>query len=188
MVDRPSQQKVLSDWPPSWTPRPPYRSRDQRKNDRCLRLCGSTVYRRWEHRRNSAPGLQNAAATVRNLVDLTTGQVGSVLGNPPNGSETSTMPAFNSLANMLAACVNAPAECLSLFDLATPPRGSVPRDTLQAVVNIARYPWQNVESLFETVADRYSVPACSDVNARRLDTRHHVHRPGVRRAGEHGRG
>ena len=44
---------------------------------------------------------------------------------------------------------------------ATPARGSVPRDTLQAVVNIARYPWQNVESLFETVADRYSVPACS---------------------------
>ncbi|HWP01010.1 MAG TPA: hypothetical protein VNL74_10370 [Methylococcus sp.] len=95
------------------------------------------------------PGLQNAAATVRNLVDITTGQVGSVLGNPPNGSETSTMAEFNSLANILAACVNAHTACWSLFDLTKPPRGDAPHDTLQAVVNIAHYPWQNVESLFD---------------------------------------
>src|SRR5215510_11439504 len=97
-----------------------------------------------------APGLQNAAAIMRNLVDVTTGEVGSVLGNPPNGVETSTMPAFNSLANMLAACVRAttPTPCVSLFDLATPSGGHTPGDTLQAVVNIARYPWQNVKGLF----------------------------------------
>jgi hypothetical protein len=51
------------------------------------------------------PGLQNAAGTVQNLVDIRTGQVGSLLGTPPNGELTSTMRAFNSLANMLAACV-----------------------------------------------------------------------------------
>jgi hypothetical protein len=96
-----------------------------------------------------APGLQNAAATVQNLVDVTSGQVGSVLGNPPNGSETSTMAEFNSLANVLAACVNAPTACSSLFDLTRPPGSKPPHDTLQAVVNIAHYPWQNVESLFD---------------------------------------
>ncbi|MBF0552146.1 MAG: NHL repeat-containing protein [Deltaproteobacteria bacterium] len=101
------------------------------------------------HITGTAPGLQNASATVRNLVDLTTGQVGSVLGNPPNGLQTSTMSEFNTLADMLAACVNAPTVCPSFFALTTPPGGNAPRDTLQAVVNIAHYPWQNVKSLFD---------------------------------------
>ena len=96
-----------------------------------------------------APGLQNAAAMAQNLVDLTTGQAGSVLSSPPNGSETSTWPEFNSLANLLATCVNAPAACVSLFALATPPGGQPPRDTLQAVENIAHYPAQNVNQLFD---------------------------------------
>ncbi len=97
-----------------------------------------------------APGLQNAAATLRNLVNLSSGQVGSVLGNPPNGTTTSTMREFNSLANLLASCVNAttPAPCVALFDMATPPGGNAPRDTLQAAVNIAHYPWQNATALF----------------------------------------
>jgi hypothetical protein len=94
--------------------------------------------------------LQNAAATVRNLVDVSSGQVGSVLANPPNSSTTSTMREFNSLANLLASCVDAstPGACVSLFVLATPPGGSAPRDTLQAAVDIAHYPWQNVSQLF----------------------------------------
>jgi hypothetical protein len=37
---------------------------------------------------------------------------------------------------------------VSLFVLATPPGGSAPRDTLQAAVDIAHYPWQNVSQLF----------------------------------------
>ena len=52
-----------------------------------------------------APGLQNAAATLRNLVDVTSGEAGFVLANPPNGLSTSTMREFNSLANLLAGCV-----------------------------------------------------------------------------------
>lgn len=98
-----------------------------------------------------APGLQNAAATVRSLVDLSSGQVGSVLGNPPNGSSTSTMSEFNSLSNLLASCVNTstPAPCRSLFRLATPPGGSAPQDTLQAAVDIAHFPAQNARKLFK---------------------------------------
>jgi streptogramin lyase len=98
-----------------------------------------------------SPGLQNAAATLRNLVNVTSGGVGSVLGNSPNGLETSTMRQFNSLANMLAACVNTatPEACAALFSLATPPGGTAPNDTLQAAVNIAHYPSQNAAQLFD---------------------------------------
>lgn len=98
-----------------------------------------------------SPGLQNAGATIQNLVDLTTGEVGSVLGSPPNGLETSAMREFNSLANMLASCVNASTSgsCASLFDFAKPPGGGPPRDTLQAVVDIAHYPGHNAHQLFQ---------------------------------------
>jgi sugar lactone lactonase YvrE len=96
-----------------------------------------------------SPGLRNAAAMVHNLVDVSTGEIGSVLANPPNGTETSTLRHFNTLANMLAACVNEQATCATLFDLATPPGGVAPHDTLQAAVNIAHYPWQNVTQLFD---------------------------------------
>jgi sugar lactone lactonase YvrE len=97
-----------------------------------------------------SPGLQNAAATMMNLVDPVTGTVGSVLETAPNGLSTSTLLEFNSLANLLSTCVNAAtdAPCASLFALATPPGGTAPRNTLQAAVNIAHFPWQNPTLLF----------------------------------------
>ncbi|MGB7292568.1 MAG: NHL repeat-containing protein [Thermodesulfobacteriota bacterium] len=95
----------------------------------------------------TVPGLQNAAATARNLVNVQTGDVGSVLGSFPNGNITSAMATFNSLANLLAACVRTGSECPSLFSLATTPRGDAPENTFQAAVNIAHFPWQNVEDL-----------------------------------------
>ncbi|MEO5361033.1 MAG: NHL repeat-containing protein [Nitrospirota bacterium] len=96
----------------------------------------------------TSPGLQNAAAIVQNLVDIKTGNVGAVLASSPNGTATSTMSQFNTLANLLASCVGLPRLCRSLFALATPPGGSAPQDTLQAIVNIAHYPWQNVWLLY----------------------------------------
>jgi sugar lactone lactonase YvrE len=97
-----------------------------------------------------SPGLQNAAATLFNLVNPVTGGVGSVLGTAPNGLKTSTMREFNSLSNLLATCVEAvtPAPCNSLFALAKPPGGDRPRNTLQAAVNIAHCPWKNPILLF----------------------------------------
>ncbi len=94
------------------------------------------------------PGVKNASLTLRNLVNLSSGQVGTVLGSPPNGSQTSTKRAFNSLACMLAACVREPAAGPLLFTLATPPGGLAPDDTLQAAVNIAHFPWQNTAALW----------------------------------------
>jgi hypothetical protein len=95
-----------------------------------------------------APGLQNAAGTAQNLADVATGGIGSVLGSHPNGALTSTLPTFNSLANMLAACVQDAANCEALFAAARPPRGAAPDDTLEAMVNIAHNPWLRVPELF----------------------------------------
>jgi len=97
-----------------------------------------------------SPGLRNASMTVRNLVDITSGRVGSVLGNPPNGLETSTMPEFNSLANLLSTCSSSgnPNSCSALFELAQPPLGPKPEDTWQAIVNIAHNPGLNAQQLF----------------------------------------
>ncbi len=101
------------------------------------------------------PGLGNAAMTAQNLVDISTGEVGEVLASSPNGSETSTMREFNSLANLLATCVHDenPDSCSSLFSLAKPPRGFKPANTLQAIVNIAHTPWQNIPELFALSQD-----------------------------------
>ncbi|MBW1596973.1 NHL repeat-containing protein [Streptomyces sp. JJ38] len=93
------------------------------------------------------PGLQNAAGTSHNLADVKTGRVSPVLAAPPNGSETSTLRAFNSLANLLAGCV-AGETCGELFRLARPTGGQLPRDTFQAALDIAHHPGDDVAGLF----------------------------------------
>ena len=93
------------------------------------------------------PGLINAAGTAQNLADLATGGIGTALGDDLN-SGTSTLPAFNSLANMLAACVDDSTNCAGLFAATTPPRGPAPTDTWQAIVSIAQHQWRNALALF----------------------------------------
>lgn len=96
-----------------------------------------------------SPGLQNAADILTRLVELDTGNTTLFLNTFPNGSSTTTQGAFNSLSNMLAACVRDENECDTLFDLATTPGGNQPDDILMAALNIAHFPWQNVEELFD---------------------------------------
>jgi DNA-binding beta-propeller fold protein YncE len=98
-------------------------------------------------------GLRNAAAMLRNLVDIETGAVGTVLGTAPNGRETSTLRSFNSLANLLAACVDARRRCGELLGTARSLQGRRARNTLEAVAHIAVYPGQNVERLFAIAQD-----------------------------------
>ena len=82
------------------------------------------------------------------MVRAKTGNLAAVLRLPPNGSETSALPTFNSLANIVAHCVATHAGCRKLFDATTPPGGPRPTNVLQAVANIAKYPWLNVDKLF----------------------------------------
>jgi sugar lactone lactonase YvrE len=93
------------------------------------------------------PGPQNGSAIVENLVNLSNGEISDFLLTIPNLT-TSTRAAFNSLSNMLASCVRDDTSCDTLFELATTPDGTEPSNTLRAVANIARFPWQNVDELF----------------------------------------
>ena len=97
------------------------------------------------------PGLQNAAATLQNLVNIRNGDLALVLSRFPNGDATATMGKFNSLSNILAVCVETSAACTDLFELSASPEGSFPDNTLQAAVNIAHTPWrqENISDLYE---------------------------------------
>ena len=98
------------------------------------------------------PGPRNASAIIRNVVDVYTGDVSMFLtdSSPTNPNiGTSTQPTLNSLANLLAVCVNDESECSNLFDLTTTPRGRAPRNTLQAAVNIVQFPSVNAGDLFD---------------------------------------
>ncbi|WCO68099.1 hypothetical protein PO878_05095 [Iamia majanohamensis] len=94
-----------------------------------------------------APGLQNASAFVGNLADAQGGGVSPILGSAPNGSETSALATFGSLANMVAACVEGPADCTALLAAATPPGGAPPGDTFQAMADIAANPGRSVANV-----------------------------------------
>ncbi len=102
----------------------------------------------------SRPGLQNAAAMAADLAQARTGALGRVLKDAPNGTETSTVATFNSLSNMLPQCVRSSRHCSHLFELATPPGGSAPSGTLQAIADIARNPGNNVKGLFKLASSR----------------------------------
>ena len=85
-------------------------------------------------------GMVNAVRMAANLADPESGEVGVVLSSSPNGTETSTLATFNSLANAVASCVADAANCTQLFAAATPPGGPAPATVLQAVANMVKYP------------------------------------------------
>ncbi|MBF6568961.1 MAG: hypothetical protein IVW54_08810 [Candidatus Binataceae bacterium] len=95
-------------------------------------------------------GLNNAVAvvTASSLVDLATGLTPALL---PLGVSPSS-DALYTLADLLATCVDssgaASSECQALFSAATPPGGAAPGTTLEAAVDMARNPGNNVSSLF----------------------------------------
>lgn len=108
----------------------------------------------------SSPGLPNAAATAANLAEAGSGKVSFVLANSPNGNATETLPTFNTLANVLVSCTTGTQKaCARLFEAAAPPRGSKPRDTMEATFDIARNPASNRHTLFKLAADDAYAPA-----------------------------
>ena len=96
-------------------------------------------------------GIANAFANAANLADLSTG---AALATTPAGNGTVPQAEINTLANILAACVNstgpASAGCSTLFGnaLSGGTTGTVPTDTATAAINIAHNPVANVANLF----------------------------------------
>lgn len=86
-----------------------------------------------------SPGVPNAASMAANVADPTTGAIGAVFAGSANDG-TEARPTFNSLANVVAACVANDADCEALRVATTPAGRAKPADSLQALVNLARDP------------------------------------------------
>ena len=93
-------------------------------------------------------GLNNAANTLANLEDV---NLSVALNTTPGLNGTVPQQEINTLANILAACVNstgpASTPCSTLFSNATNNGVSAP-DTATAALNIAHNPGANVANLF----------------------------------------
>ena len=93
-------------------------------------------------------GLTNAFASINNLVSIRTGQS---LAQTPAGNGAAPQAQINTLANVLAACINSTgagsAGCTTLFSNA-PAGATSPTDTLQAAINIAHSPGAHVAALY----------------------------------------
>jgi hypothetical protein len=93
-------------------------------------------------------GIANAFAGVSNLVSINTG---IALATTPAGNGMVPQAEINTLANVLAACVNSnggvSTPCGAVF-MSTTNGTSSPSDTATAAMNIARHPGVNVNALF----------------------------------------
>ena len=92
--------------------------------------------------------LKLAAGMNDNLADPATGDSSSVLSSSPNADQTNSLRSTRSLANMLAACVVDPGVTAALFQLTTPPGGTRPGNTSEALANLARDPGRHVDEIY----------------------------------------
>ena len=96
-----------------------------------------------------SPGLENAAATAFNLADPASGKAGAVVTDQDNGAKNQTLATLGTLANLVSLCAAAQsAGCGELLRLATPPGGTTPGNTVQAVLNLVRNPTLSPAGLF----------------------------------------
>jgi streptogramin lyase len=110
--------------------------------------------------KGSPLGLRIAAGNVLNFVNLETGDYGATILDPLNSSQTPTMANFATLANLLAACITQIKSdaCGSLFYVATSPAGAYPKDALEAIEFIVRYPWHQPDKVFGAFNYLYPQP------------------------------
>jgi hypothetical protein len=96
-------------------------------------------------------GIANAFANAANLADIATG---SALTATPAGNGTVPQATINTLANILASCINstgpASSACTTLFSntLSNGATGTPPTDTASAAINIAHNPGIGTSALF----------------------------------------
>jgi hypothetical protein len=95
----------------------------------------------------SGTGLANAFNTALNIVDQASGTPNATL--PHNSNAVVPATTINTLADILAACINSngvsSSGCSTLFSNTT--YGTAPTDTATAAINIAQHPGANVTNL-----------------------------------------
>jgi hypothetical protein len=115
---------------------------------------------------SNATGLANAISVLANLVSVTSGDAQTTLVTGASG--TPPAATLNTLANLLATCVNTTggsagdgSACGKLFTAATPAGGTAPTTTLQAALNIALNPGNNATALYNltSASGPYQTPA-----------------------------
>jgi len=111
-------------------------------------------------------GLRIAAGNVPNLVDPATGGWGKVLLDPLNSTQTTTLANLNTLGSLLSAFATVANDDwrARFLKAATPPGGSVPKNTLEAIAGIAGAPWADPKDLFALFEEAYPQP--KDVSRR----------------------
>jgi hypothetical protein len=93
--------------------------------------------------------LRIAAGMNDNLVATDTGESSSVMLASPNADETNSLRSTRALANLIAGCVRGePGALGAVLSLTTPPGGTEPGDTFQAIVSIALNPANNVGGIY----------------------------------------
>jgi len=124
----------------------------------------TTVAAAWELKPYATVATNSFATSVGNIQELANAiSITNNLVSAYSGSASTTTPdsifsiptqTINTLGDILAACVNtvaSSATCMNLFSAATPPGGTEPTNTLQAAVDIAKNPTQNVNTLYNLV-------------------------------------
>jgi hypothetical protein len=106
-------------------------------------------------------GLKIAAGNVPNLVDPVSGGWGSVLLDPLNSTQTTTLATLNTLASLISAALTVANDDWRnrFFTAATPPGGTTPTNALEAMVGIARAPWANAKTLYGLFDEVYPQPS-----------------------------
>ena len=109
------------------------------------------------------PGLRGRRLPLRiargmhdNLVDARTGSASEVLTSSPNGDQTTSLRTTHTLANLLATYVRRRGVGLDrFFRLVTPPGGSTPTSTVQALASLARNPGLHVATIYSLATERH---------------------------------
>jgi len=105
-------------------------------------------------------GVRIAAGNAPNLVDPATGKWGSVLLDPFNSTQNTTLARLNTLGSMIVAFGTTADEDwrTEFLNAASTGMGEIPRNTLEALSSVARAPWTNPAQLFELFGKAYPQP------------------------------
>jgi streptogramin lyase len=93
-------------------------------------------------------------------VDPCTGGWGKVLLDPINSTQTATLANLNTLGSLIAAFATVADDAWRdrFLKAATPTGGPTPKNTLEAMVGIAREPWVNPKELYALFDEAYPQP------------------------------